>query len=171
MNKLLLLPLVLLLQSCSLFKSEPEPLPLPPVKVITETVQLEIYQPPLPPEIQLDDIKWFVLTEANLEEKIKEVKSFTGADFVLFGLTPQSYENMAYNFQEMRRYIRQQTEIIKYYREATKPKGPEGWLQENERNQNIQLEIEESNNQPEILPSEDKESKTEGFLKGLIPKF
>ena len=164
----MLIALLFLLPGCGFLRpATPEPLPLPPVKVITETVQLEIYQPPLPPEIQLDDVQWFVLTESNLQEKIREVKSFTGADFVVFGMTPQSYENMAYNFQEMRRYIRQQTEIIKYYREATKPKGPEGWLEENQQRQNNQLETEQSNNtitEPETV----EES---GFFRRLIPNF
>ena len=36
--------------------------PLPPVKVITETVEVEIYSPPLPPEIQLNDVEWKVIT-------------------------------------------------------------------------------------------------------------
>ena len=108
-------------------------------------MQLEIYQPPLPPEISLDDVQWFVLTENNMQDKVAEVKRFTGAEFVVFSMTPQSYENMAYNLQEIRRYIRQQTEIIKYYREATKPKGPEGWLEENAIRQNNQLELESGN--------------------------
>ena len=167
----MLIALLFLLQGCSLLRpSPPEPLPLPPVKVITETVQLEIYQPPLPPEIQLDDVQWFVLTESNLQDKISEVKSFTGADFVVFGMTPQSYENMAYNFQEMRRYIRQQTEIIKYYREATKPKGPEGWLEENQEQQNNQLEIEQSNNET-TEPAVPESVEDRGFFRRLIPSI
>ncbi len=167
----MLIALLFLLQGCSLLRpSTPEPLPLPPVKVITETVQLEIYQPPLPPEIQLDDVQWFVLTESNLQDKISEVKSFTGADFVVFGMTPQSYENMAYNFQEMRRYIRQQTEIIKYYREATKPKGPSGWLEENQEQQNTQLEIEQSNNET-IEPAVPESVEDRSFFRRLIPSI
>jgi hypothetical protein len=141
MNKLLLLSLIVVLPACSWLRpSAPTPLPLPPVKVITETVQLEIYQPPLPPSIQFDDVQWFVLTENNLDDKIAEVKRFTGTDFVLFGMTPQSYENMAYNFQENRRYILQLLEIVKYYREATKVKGTEGWLEANQTQQTNQLE-------------------------------
>jgi hypothetical protein len=160
-----------LLQGCGFLRpATPEPLPLPPVKIITETVQLEIYQPPLPPEIQLDDVQWFVLTESNLQDKISEVKSFTGADFVVFGMTPQSYENMAYNFQEMRRYIRQQTEIIKYYREATKPKGPSGWLEENQEQQNTQLEIEQSNNET-IEPAVPESVEDRSFFRRLIPSI
>jgi hypothetical protein len=67
MSKIMLIALLFLLPGCGFLRpATPEPLPLPPVKVITETVQLEIYQPPLPPEIQLDDVQWFVLTESNL---------------------------------------------------------------------------------------------------------
>lgn len=39
--------------------------------------------------------------------------------FVVFALTPDGYEKMAENFQEVRRYVRQQKELIIYYREAT----------------------------------------------------
>jgi hypothetical protein len=171
MNKIMLIALLFLLPGCSLLRpSTPEPLPLPPVKIITETVQLEIYQPPLPPEIQLDDVQWFVLTESNLQEKVTEVKRFTGADFVVFGMTPQSYENMAYNFQEMRRYIRQQAEIIKYYREATKVKGSSGWLEENQQRQNTQLEIEQSNNET-TEPAVPEPVEDRGFFRRLLPSI
>ena len=47
-----------------------------------------------------------------------------GGTFVIFGMTPQDYENMAFNLQELRRYIRQQKEIIIYYRDATKVELP-----------------------------------------------
>jgi hypothetical protein len=40
-------------------------------------------------------------------------------NFVVFALTPDGYEKMAENFQEVRRYVRQQKEIIIYYHEAT----------------------------------------------------
>jgi len=174
MNKLWLLIPFMFLQACSFLKpaeTEPLPLPLPPVKVITETVQLEIYQPPLPPEIQLDDVQWFVVTKENLEDKIAEVENYTGTDFVVFGMTPQSYENMAYNLQEIRRYIRQQTEIIKYYREATKPKGPAGWLEENQEQQNTQLEIEQSDNETTNTIEVPETTEDKGFFSRLLPSI
>ena len=172
MNKIIIIAALLLLQSCSLLKpAVPEPLPLPPVKVITETVPLEIYQPPLPPEIQLDDVQWFVVTKENLEDKIAEVENYTGTDFVVFGMTPQSYENMAYNLQEIRRYIRQQTEIIKYYREATKPKGPAGWLEENQEQQNTQLEIEQSDNETTNTIEVPETTEDKGFFSRLLPSI
>ena len=39
--------------------------PPPPVKVITEEVKMEIYQPPLPQEIKMEDVNWFVITKNN----------------------------------------------------------------------------------------------------------
>ena len=174
MTKLWLLLPFIFLQACSFLRpaeTEPLPLPLPPVKVITETVQLEIYQPPLPPEIQLDDVQWFVVTKENLEDKIAEVENYTGTDFVVFGMTPQSYENMAYNLQEIRRYIRQQTEIIKYYREATKPKGPAGWLEENQEQQNTQLEIEQSDNETTNTIEVPETTEDKGFFSRLLPSI
>lgn len=112
----LLILTALLTSGCGTFK--PQRLPQE-VKIITEQVAVEIYQPRLPQEIQMEPTVWFVITEDNLEEKLAEIKQFQGGEVVIFGMTPQSYENMAANLQELRRYIRQQTQIILYYREAT----------------------------------------------------
>lgn len=107
--------------------------PPPPVKVITEEIPIEIYQPPLPQQIQLQDVTWFVITKDNWEESVAKVEELLGGDFVVFGITPLDYESMAYNLQEMRRFIRQQKEIILYYREATEVADEkEEWLEKNE---------------------------------------
>ena len=107
--------------------------PPPPVKVITEEVPIEIYQPPLPQQITLQDVSWFVITKDNWEESIEKVEKILGGEFVVFGMTPPDYENMAYNLQELRRYIRQQKEIILYYRKATEVADEaEEWLEKNE---------------------------------------
>lgn len=176
--------------------------PLPPVKVITETVEVEIYAPPLPKEITMADVEWKVITNTpckpatgkknigngkwyytterfayetyvdeegkerrkvkrdadnnrieleplknsadeviescgNLQQKIAEIETMLDGDFVVLAVTPEGYERMAANLQEIKRYINQQKEIIYYYREATAPKGKDGWLEENkERQQN-----------------------------------
>jgi hypothetical protein len=100
----------------------PEPIVVPPeaqVVTVTEKVPLRIYQPPLPAEIDLLDVTFFVITEENLEEQIKKIEKMQDNQFVVFALTPDGYEKMAENFQEVRRYVRQQKELIIYYREAT----------------------------------------------------
>ena len=111
---------ILFLSGCSFMKSDPLPTPEPVIKTITEYKTLEIYQPQLPRKIDLQDVEFFVVTEKNLEEQIARISKMQGGTFVIFGMTPQDYENMAFNLQELRRYIRQQKEIIIYYRDATK---------------------------------------------------
>ena len=111
--------------------------PPPPVKVITEEIPIEIYQPPLPQQITLQDVNWFIITKENWEESIQKVEKLLGGEFVVFGLTPPDYESMAYNLQNNRRFIRQQKEIILYYRQATEVADEaEEWLEKNEELQN-----------------------------------
>ena len=126
---------VLALGGCSMLQPQPLPAPEPIVKTVTEYKTLEIYQPPLPKAISLQDVEFFVLTEKNFEEQVKKLEKLQSGTYVLFGLTPQDYENMAYNLQELRRYIRQQKEIIIYYREATQDDidtDATDWIERNE---------------------------------------
>jgi hypothetical protein len=123
------------LGGCSTLRPEPLPAPEPIIKTVTEFKTLEIYQPPLPKAIDLQDVEFFVITERNFEEQVKRLEKMQDGTYVLFGLTPQDYENMAYNLQELRRYIRQQKEIIIYYRQATQDDentDAEDWIERNE---------------------------------------
>ena len=107
--------------------------PPEPVKVITEEVKIDIYQPPLPQEIQLEDVKFFIINKNNYDQKVKEVEELLGGAFAVFALMPTGYEAMAYNLQELRRFIRQQKEIILYYRKATNAADEaEEWLEKND---------------------------------------
>ena len=127
--------LLLSLGGCSLLQPQQLPAPEPIIKTVTEYKTLEIYQPPLPKAIDLQDVEFFVVTEKNFEEQVAKLEKLQSGVYVLFGLTPQDYEKMAYNLQELRRYIRQQKEIIIYYREATQEDidtDAEDWLERNE---------------------------------------
>lgn len=119
MKKLLILTALITLSGCTLFQQQPV---TPEVTVLTEQVPIKIFQPPAPAPVQLRDISWFVITEDNLEQKIEQIRKLQDADAVVFAITPSDYENMTFNMQELRRYIRQQKEIILYYQEATEPK-------------------------------------------------
>ncbi len=88
-------------------------------------------------------------------------------EFVIFAITPVGYEQMSANLQEIKRYIGQQKDIIYYYREATAPKGKEGWLKEDEERQEQQVEKAEADNEP-VVETKDES----GFsLKSLIPSI
>lgn len=111
-----LLALTLSLSGCGLFQKQTQP---EPVEIQTKPREVAIYQPPFPAPVRLEPVRWFVITADNLEEKLAELRDLQGGNYVVFAMTPQSYENVSYNIQELRRYIGQQTEIILYYREIT----------------------------------------------------
>lgn len=113
-NALLTLMVLIFLTGCRLWAS-----PAGPVETRTTPVDIEIYHPPMPTPLQMEEIRWHVITEENAQEKIQEIKDLTGDEFVVYGVVPKGYENMAWNFQEIRRYIRQLMNMITYYREVT----------------------------------------------------
>jgi len=54
-----------------------------------------------------------------LDKFLDEVKKKNSGDVVFFAITTEDYELMAYNMQELRRYIREVQEVIVYYRNVT----------------------------------------------------
>lgn len=142
MNKMIKLISIALISTslagCALFSGS-RPDPAPPVETVTQRIPQEIYQPPLPNPVRLEDIRWFVITADNLDAQIARIENLQDGDFVVFAVTPRDYENMAGNLQELRRYVRQQREIIEYYREATRGSDSmEEWL---ERNRQLTREL------------------------------
>ena len=113
------LSLLLLLSSgCSLLPREKE--------IIVQTVEVE-KQIPLqlqPKPLQFNDSYWHVVTEANFDEFIEKFKKEHGEACVFYAVSVRSYESMALNLAELKRYIEQQKQIIIYYEEAIKPKQP-----------------------------------------------
>ena len=228
---------LIVLAGCSTLQQGP--VPLPPVKVITETVQLEIYQPPLPQEIRMQDVQWHVLTDSpckpatgenrnpkyytteqyqseeytkedgttstravrdadgnriplpvlvdkhgdeimvcgNLNQKIAEIEKELGGEFVIMAITPKGYENMAYNLQEIKRYIKQQKEIILYYRDATAVDGnddKDDWLEKNKQNQIDQVEDATQDNETQAYEASKASVPVPpagGFIKNILNPF
>ena len=54
-----------------------------------------------------------------LDKFLDEVKKKNSGDVVFFAITTEDYELMAYNMQELRRYIREVQEVVVYYRNVT----------------------------------------------------
>ena len=102
--------LILTLSSCALFKRE--------VEIVTVEVPIKVAQPVYPSPVNLRDPKWFVVSEENLDEFLVEIENVAGT-VVFFAMTPADYELMAFNIQELRRYILEMNEVVLYYREAT----------------------------------------------------
>lgn len=73
-----------------------------------------------PKPINLTDTQVYVVNAGNLESFIAEFKEQNG-ELAFVALSIDTYENLALNISELRRYISQQKEIIIYYEKAMKP--------------------------------------------------
>ena len=110
-----LLPLFLL-SSCSLLPRQKE--------IIIQTVEVE-KQIPLqlqPKPLQFNSVYWHVITQENFDDFIKKFKKENGEAWVFYAISVRSYESLALNMAELKRYIEQQKQVIVYYEEAVKPK-------------------------------------------------
>ena len=122
MKKLVLffVPLVILLSSCS---SKPEKEIVTVETIVTPT--FAIAQRPRP--VEFDELKVKVITEANVQEVIQEMKTNQG-QFLVYALDPVTFRNLAIGIEEIKRYIEQQNDIIVYYEKAVtdEPETQEG---------------------------------------------
>ena len=80
-----------------------------------------IVQPVMPREIDLKEPQWIVVTPDNKEEQLARIEKQEG-ESVFLAMTIPDYEVMAYNMQELKRYIGELKDVVVYYREVTTPK-------------------------------------------------
>ena len=104
--------LLVSLSSCS-WKPEKE------VVVQTKIVKPVIEIKERPKGVKMLPVKFYVVTQKNYEEFKERFKKENG-DFVFYAMSVPSYENLALDMAELRRYIEQQKEIIIYYEKAVK---------------------------------------------------
>ena len=88
------------------------------VDVISKPLKRTIAQPVMPREIDLNEPYWFVVSELNVDEFLERVKKEEGR-IVFVAMSIPDYELMAYNMQELKRYINELKEVVVYYRKVT----------------------------------------------------
>ena len=113
--------LVLTLSGCSTIE---------PLEVFSRPIEKTPLNLNDPEKIELDDVKWRVITEQNAKEIFKKLKE-KNIDPVLIGLTDNDYEKLSLNMNKIRNYIIQYQYILKEYRkyyednvDAGKKSGP-----------------------------------------------
>jgi len=118
--KLLILSSVLLLTGCStlggMFGKAAVPV-VAPVKIVTITEPAPMYHPPLPEGLTPAEIKWIILNTGIMREYIENYDAGNAPAVAYYALTAQAYESLANNLAAIRRYIKQNLHIIKYYRD------------------------------------------------------
>ena len=95
-------------------------IPEPKVVTVTNTVKTTVPIVARPKQVQLNDVKIYVVSKENYEEFVKDFEAKNGGDAYI-AISVKDYENLSLNFAELRRYIEQQKQIILYYEEAVKP--------------------------------------------------
>ena len=97
--------------SCSL-------LPTKEIQVTAKPMDRTIVQPVMPREIDLKEVRWLTITPENYEEQFALIEDQEG-ELVFLAMTVPDYETMAYNMQEIKRYITELKDVVVYYRKVT----------------------------------------------------
>ena len=97
--------------SCSL-------LPTKEVQVTAKPMDRTIVQPVMPREIDLKEVRWLTITPENYEQQFAVIEDQEG-ELVFLAMTVPDYEVMAYNMQELKRYITELKDVVVYYRKVT----------------------------------------------------
>ena len=100
--------------SCSL-------IPTKQIEVTAKPIDRIIVQPVMPREIDLKEPMWIVITPDNWEDQLAMIEQQEG-ELVFLAMTIPDYEVMAYNMQELKRYINELKEVVVYYRTVTTKK-------------------------------------------------
>ena len=110
-----LLLLCLVISSCS---SWPK---LKQIEIKTVQVERVIPTQNRPRPLNMNNIKFYVVTSDNFEDFKKRYEKDNGT-FLFYALSVRDYETLAINMAEIKRYIEQQKQIIIYYEKAVAPK-------------------------------------------------
>mgnify|MGYP003143418440 FL=1 len=114
-RKFLIFWSLLLLVSLSSCSWKPEKQVVVQTKLVKPVIEIK----ERPKGVKMLPVKFYVVTEKNYEEFKEKFKKENG-DFVFYAMSVPSYENLALDMAELRRYIEQQKEIIIYYEKAVK---------------------------------------------------
>ena len=86
------------------------------VKVLSEPVNSVALNPPNIRDLELQGVRWFIVTPENIDEVFKELED-QNKDVVLFGITDDGYKGLALNLAQIRELLLQQKAIIEAYKE------------------------------------------------------
>lgn len=106
-----MLMILIMVSNCSL-------IPTKQIEVSAKPIERKIVQPIMPREIDLQEPMWIVVTPENYKEQLAFIEEQEG-ELVFLAMTIPDYEVMAYNMQEIKRYITELKDVVVYYRKVT----------------------------------------------------
>ena len=108
MNKIIAIFVILLLTSCTFGKKR--------IKIFSIEKPREKLDYPMPTALQLEELKWIIITSENAEEVFRKLEE-KGIDPVLFGLTDKDFEMLAKNFARIRNQLKITNDLLDKYKE------------------------------------------------------
>ena len=110
-KSVVMLMVLIMACSCSL-------LPTREIQVSAKPLERKIVQPVMPRAIDLKELQWMTVTPDNWEDQLARIEQQEG-ELVFLAMTIPDYEVMAYNMQEIKRYITELKDVVVYYRKVT----------------------------------------------------
>ena len=113
MSKIIALILIIFLTGCSIGGEKK-------IKIFSIEKPREKLDYPMPTPLQLEELKWIVITSANAEEVFAKLEA-AGIDPVLFGLTDKDFEMLAKNFAQIRQKLQETNNLLEEYKKYYEP--------------------------------------------------
>ena len=114
-NVLVLLILSTFLTNCSGVKE---------LTIFKKKVEREKLNLNTPTPLELENLKWIIITSKNAEEVFKRLEE-SGIDPVLSGLTDKEFELLAKNFAQIRNQLKITNDLLDKYKEYYEPEKKE----------------------------------------------
>ena len=113
-NKIFTLAIIILLTGCSIGGEKK-------IKIFSVEKPREKLDYPMPTALQLEELKWIIITSENADEVFKKLEE-QGIDPVLFGITDKDYQVLARNCAQIRQKLQETNNLLeeykKYYEDA-----------------------------------------------------
>jgi len=78
----------------------------------------------MPTALQLEELKWIVITSKNAEEVFRKLEE-KEIDPVLFRLTDKDFEMLAKNFTQIKQKLQETNNLLEEYKKYYEPKEEE----------------------------------------------
>ena len=85
------------------------------IKIFSVEQPREKLNYPMPTPLQMEEIKWIIITSENAEEVFKKLEE-AGIDPVLFGITDKDYQVLARNFAQIRQKLQETNNLLEEYK-------------------------------------------------------
>ena len=114
LNKILAVAFIILLTGCSVGEKK--------IKIFSVEKPREKLDYPMPTALELEQLKWIVITSENAEEVFAKLEA-AGIDPVLFGITDKDFQVLARNFAQIRQKLQETNNLLEEYKKYYEDSG------------------------------------------------